>query len=70
MAIDGQRPLISSRADQLEDKQEDVDNVDVEHNRGHDVLFRTDGVFLAASDQLRVVGQELVVRDRVSDRES
>ena len=55
-------PLIPSRTDQLEDKQEYVDDIDVQHNRGHDVLFRTDRVLLAAGDQLGVVGQELEVK--------
>jgi len=60
--------LIPSSADQLEDHEKYVDNVDVEHNRGHDVLLGTDGVLLAASDQLGVIGQEQHEKDSSDSR--
>lgn len=46
-------------SDNLQQEQEDLDDVDVEGQRGEDVLLRTDGVLPVSYQELSVICQEL-----------
>lgn len=50
---------VAAPADDLEDVQEDVDDVQVEVQRSEHILLGTQGEFLVPQEQLRVHGQEL-----------
>ena len=56
--------LVVRGADQLQQGQEDLHDVDVEDDGAVDVLLCADLVFAAADDLLRVVHQVLRGRDR------
>lgn len=56
------RPLVDSfgrSADNLQQEQEDLDDVDIDGERGEHILFRADGVLPVSYQKLRVVRQEL-----------
>lgn len=51
--------LFGRSADNLQKENEDLDDVDVDGERGEHVLLRSDGVLPVPYQQLRVVRQEL-----------
>ena len=53
------RPLLTRTADELQQEQEDIDDVEVELHRRRRVVFLAVLVLASSHDHLRVVRQEL-----------